>query len=266
MPEVSSTKYIRDKLARASVLVRQWFARIAGLGILIAFFIPIVHRIFPDSFPYFLGWDFFHASVFAVVVVVAESFLKLCDRTERIEQALCLEPNRRRGFWVHAEKEEAFRVVCDLLRDRGKGSKKVDLIQFSGQTAIPVLDEIAKSCPHAEIRLLLIDHDYSQQFDDPNFHLHRIKTTEDHIDKLLKPKYPKLKVSKQKYKTEAGLSAIIVDNWLVSVGWYVVYPDKRVSTGLSIRGHNQAAITAVDAEAPALMAMARSQFDTLWHS
>lgn len=168
------------------------------------------------------------------------------------------------GIIIFQKRDEAYEHFSELLSER---TAKIDLLQFSGQTALPVLRAIASTCPAAEIRLLLYDPNLAWSFDSDHNpdHRARIIATTDAIALLRTNNGNGLKLKISHYRTVPSVSSIIVDESLVSLSWYYCYgvPGTKI---VRMRGHESIAIIA-DTRAPSILReFARMQFDLVLES
>ena len=80
------------------------------------------------------------------------------DLILQIEQDLDESP-----FQVHKNEVEAYKFLSKLLREHG--ARQVDLIQFSGQTVIPFLQNLSDTGHMVSVRLLLMHPEEARKFD-----------------------------------------------------------------------------------------------------
>ena len=176
-------------------------------------------------------------------------------------------------LWLHPKREDAYRMtVCELLSTRSV--QRIDLLQFSGFTAIPVLETVADHSPDAYVRLLVASSELASSYwhGSDDFHQRRVKTTVDHCDIIMndvREKNPDAKFTIQVwyYSVTPSIAGIIVDDWLASVGWYRIFPTDQLTDQSpprrAIAGHNLPAITAIGERALPLLSMVRDQFEDL---
>lgn len=229
------------------------FTRLASVAIYVVYaLLWAVHHWIPGLLHEALRLSFSQAFLVSILLGVLGLTLK-------IEEMVREELVRKRPFQVHRKMEDAFAHVCSLLHSRR--AKRIDMLQFSGFTAIPVLKEIAKSCRGAVVRLLLIDREHATAYgkDKPNFHVRRIDGTRTELE-VIQEDYADITVGVWSYKTEPAISGIVVDDWLVTAGWYHGFPKSKDSAEIVfLRGHATPAITAVDHEAEPFLSMVRAQ-------
>ena len=150
-------------------------------------------------------------------------------------------------------------------------AQQIDLLQFSGFTAIPVLEVVADYFPDAKIRLLLASDDIAALYGwnkNKDFHLRRIDSTVDHCSLLMhdvvqKKKDARFTIEIWRYTVTPSIAGIIVDDWLVSIGWYSIYPSDESPTGFAILGHNLPVVTVVGEKARSFLKIVRDQFAVL---
>jgi len=82
-------------------------------------------------------------------------------------------------------------------------------------------------------------------------------------DVLRKNRDAKFTIDVWYYKVTPSIAGIRVDDWLVSVGWYRIFPNVESPTGNAIAGHNLPAITAIEEKAQPFLSMVREQFNDL---
>lgn len=244
------------RLKRFLVRNVQKFTR---LGILALLSTVLLHLLFPPSIEWlgeFLGFE-----PPSLTAVLAWTLLILVfERVIVIEAKLGSTPVQ-----IHSTREEAYKALLRTLEERGV--RRADLLQFSGMTALPILQELTQKWPKARVRLLLVHPDQAAQFDTdltPD-HRHRISTAVGQIKVWQKdPKRPRFKVQLRHYRTPASISAVVINDRIVSISWYHCYQDPQDPTVTRIRGHQAPTITATGAAAEPLLAFAKSQFDALW--
>lgn len=211
----------------------------------------------PEVVSHFLGLSFQEAVVIAM-------FMLLLERVVVVQQLLESHLQQSREVISYKSRVEAFTELCHIVRERANLVTKVDLLQFSGSTSVAFLLVVASECPNATIRLLLFDPAKADQFDDPSFHRDRIAHTMT-VVKTIKEDRPNLKIDVWYYDSEPAISAAVIDNWAVSVGWYRVYPNSASPTGRSLRSHADAGLTLLDSEAEPVRTMVERQVNALIH-
>jgi hypothetical protein len=230
----------------------RWITRIVG-SLVILFF--VVHLRFPEALPHILTLNL-------PQMVVINLLLLLIERVLVVERAVDAEIERRRQDWIHRQRKDAYAHLQGLLRERGPTIERLDLLQFSGVTALPVIEEAARVCRGANVRMLIVKPEIADHYDEAGFHRTRIQHTLQAL-KVLFEEYPQLTVDVWYYSTPPAISGILVDNVLVSAGWYHVFPPTEFPDRLSIRGHITPAITAADVSAEPLLSMVRAQFESV---
>lgn len=155
---------------------------------------------------------------------------------------------------TYLRRDEAYSELSKQLSSQKV--RKVDFLQFSEDTARELLREVAKHSPKAEVRMLLFDPDLADQFDpdSDNHHVQRINWTVNAI-KVLEEDFARdgFMVDIRYYKATPSVSAVIVDNKLVSISWYRCFFDGDV---MRLRGHNSATITGRGESAAPLLSFA----------
>lgn len=214
-----------------------------------------LHKAFPSLFETFgaslLGFDERYAVLLSMFWLILH-FVWGIDVHMREEAAAA------KMVWRDSSREDSYLRICQLLETRGTTAKRIECLQFSGVTAIPILKQVAKRCPDATISVLVVKPEYADRFDDAPFHSRRVEHFIGEAT-VLRESCPNLKLEIWQYDTEPSVASIVIDDWLVSVGWYKVF--KRPDGKKSIRGHVEPAETAIDSAAEPLLRMARHQFE-----
>lgn len=254
-------QYYKDAWAFVRWHLRKIFGVLLfGAALLFAFQFGVVHRWFPDALSEILPIDR-HIDVLLVTLL-----LVLIELALSIEDAILEEKRRSKSFWVHPEQQEAFDQVSHLIRGRGDRIKRADLLQFSGATVMPVLKELARHCPNAKVRLLLVPKTVADKYDEPGFHWTRIQSTLDQLMLLSQEDFPGFDIEVWFYETAPAIAGIIIDDWLVTAGWYHELPIASDPAKRSIRGHKTTAIVAFGEDAFALLSMVNAQFNAAMKS
>lgn len=154
--------------------------------------------------------------------------------------------------------EHLARLICERRR------VKVDLLQFSGYTSLPVLKAIAKTSPDAKVRLLLCDPGVTRNYDsdhEPD-HKARMIAATDAIPLMKTNDNKKFKVKIYYYRTPPSVSSIIIDDTLVSLSWYYSYlmPSTKI---VRMRGHDSATLVFRADLSTTLYGFARRHFDQM---
>jgi hypothetical protein len=231
MSSQTKSQKIRE---RAITSLVKHIRKITRIGIVILAVLQLIHPILPD-----FAKDVFHLSIIESIGLAIILFM--IERLIIIQEIVEEELVTKRRLWIYKFRTESYDQVCRLLKDREV--KQLDLLQFSGVTSLPVINEVAKKFPHAKVNLFLTSSKFANKFDEQGFHSHRIQHTMGEI-LLIKQKNPNFDIKVYRYDSEPAISGIMIDNWLVSVGWYHVFPIS--STVLSIRGHEAPSIVAID--------------------
>ena len=235
-------RLVRRSASAASILIYAWFFLLQ---------MEWFRLLVPESLKLDLPWT-----------VALSLLLGIMGLVLKLEEQFHEERVLRQPFRIHSARHEAYAQVCEILSVRK--AKRVDLLQFSGFTAISVLSAVAKSSPDATIRLLVIDRRRARSYDtdNPDYHLKRIQGTLTQL-RLLHEDYPDLSVEVWSYRTEPGISGITIDDWLVAIGWHNVFPNKEHPNVIHIRGHATPAIVGVDEGAEPLLSAVRAQFEAV---
>jgi len=245
-----------EKLKLFLLVNVRWFTR-AVMVVIVTFL--ILHLFYPPS----IEWvgdslDLARPSLAAILALVVAVWL--------LERVIVLQGELRRPpVAIHGRRVLAYRYLSEAIERRG--ARRVELIQVSGQTAVRLLRDLGESRPKAEIRLLLLHPGSAAQFDrdqKPD-HRDRILTTVGELD-LLRADYPKMSIEAKYYTTPPSVSAVVVDEDIVSISWYHSYKDPDEPDVTRIRGHLNPTITALGDASRSLLSFARQQFETLWET
>lgn len=218
-----------------------------------------LHHYWPSSIPEFLKLSLRESVFLSLLFFIVERLLDISGRIRQIEVAA----EKRVSLRVHAKREDAYNEILSVLETRN--ARQIDLIQVSGTTARKLVRKVISNNPNAVVRLLLANRDNVSKYnsDGAGFHESRIDATIGDL-RLIQREYPNATVGIKYYTTDPGISGILIDDWLVSVGWYPVF---KTATGtISIRGHVSPEITAFDEDIEPLQSMARDQFIAVWTS
>jgi hypothetical protein len=219
----------------------------------------VLHVLWPKGFEQFSEWLGFAQPSLATLLGVA-ILIFLLERVIVLEEGV-LRPN----VTTHATRLDAYRALSAVVDP--SAVRRVDLIQFSGQTALPFLADVIRSSPHACIRLLLADPTMGSQFDRIGLlsHDQRINATKEQLH-LLSEDCPagSVEVETRHYNTPASISSLLIDDSVVVMGWYRVYADDADPMLLHLRGHNLPAVIAQGSAAAPLVTLAKNHFDSLW--
>lgn len=169
---------------------------------------------------------------------------------------------------LHITRQAAHEYICERIRERK--AQKIDLIQFSGVYAVPILQTAADACPELQVRLLLVSRDVAERYDvgDRSFnHWNRVNFTIGQCQ-LIKQSKENISVEIWHYSVPPSVAGVIVDDWMVVAGWYHVLVHAKIPEVLIMRGHAAPAVTAIDedpANTKSLLAFVRQQFDSTLH-
>jgi transcriptional regulator with XRE-family HTH domain len=136
-------------------------------------------------------------------------------------------------FVTFKHRINAYDYLSDVVAQRG--AKKIDLLQFSGHTALPVFKAISKGCPDAAVRLLLCHPDVASRFDSDHMPDHRARliTTIDAIHLMEAEKKIRNKTKIYYYQTVPSISSVIVDDDLFSLSWYYSFQVPKTKIALN---------------------------------
>jgi len=237
----------------------KWFTRIP---IVVLFLIIILNAIIPNFIELISGLLHFPQPSLMSLIGVSILFF-LLERIVIIEGKL-----EREDIKVFETKEDAYDAV--VRNSTFKKVKTVDILEFSGVSAWPVLKKISEHWPQSNVRLLLYDPEYAKQFDadwaDWNEgHVDRIRTTLNQIRVLENSCLDKgFHIDVGFYNVPPSLAAVIVDNKLISVSWYRTYIDQDSNHIVRLRGHDSATVVATGEGVHSLIPFAKGHFNALW--
>jgi len=161
-----------------------------------------------------------------------------------------------------------------LLNQVGK-VHHVDILQFTGFAMGDFLGEVANHQPTARVRLLLCHPERAKTFDEDwvdgnterQVHVGRIYATIDKVEMLerdYKNRGFNFDVDIRYYRVMPSVSAVILDDKKVNLGWYRYFPDDEKPKVMRIEGHSSATITGSGELGDPLVSFGRAQFDALW--
>jgi hypothetical protein len=247
----------------------KWFTRLpVFLILLLAVPNPITHAIIEGG-GRLLG---FEEPSLATLIGVAMLFLIL-ERVIVIEDDI--EQLMKSGPLRVDQREKA--KMGDLLLDQRNQELKVrhvDILQFTGFALGDFFGAVANHKP-ARVRLLLCHPELAKTFDEDwkdhntgrQVHEARIYGTLDRIEMLKrdwKNRGFDFSVDIRYYRTMPSVSAVILDDKKVSLGWYKYFADAKKPKVMRIEGHSSATISGNGDLANPLLSFARTQFDALW--
>lgn len=164
---------------------------------------------------------------------------------------------------LHESETEAFKYLGDLVSKMN--AKNIDMIQFSGQTAIPFLDALAGTRRRVNLRIFLYHPEEAKEFDTDNKENQeqRINVTLMKLE-ALKESNKKFNYTAMYYRTPPGICGVLLDGKIAFCGWYRCFMDKAVSGNkyaMRVRSHDVPALVARGNEY--LNSTLRLHFDTL---
>ena len=196
-----------------------------------------IHERFPEA----IAW--LNPEVKTAVVLAV--FALLADRILRVHMIVCEPPLK-----VYATREAAYGELADLVRKYP--AKRVDLIQFSGQTALQLIRTIAVLERPVHVRLFLAHPEQAGKFDPDApgaFHVDRINDTLLKAS-IVQQEHPTCTLNAYYYSSPAGPSVVVIDDWLSSVGWYHCFQDVTRREIVRVRGHAAPAVNVMDSHNP----------------
>lgn len=185
-------------------------------------------------------------SIVSMVAVMILIFL--------VERVVILEEKLRPPVKVYETRKDAYRELEELTAMRH--IKKIELIQFTGLTALNFLQNVIRRCPGVKIRMLLASDrlatSYNRAQED---HGAQIDATIQRLDQAGG------NLSVRRYSTSASLSCIIIDDQIVLLGWYRISYDNG---GIRLHGYDSPGVMAIGMEASHLLTVAHKHFENLW--
>lgn len=163
---------------------------------------------------------------------------------------------------LHVDRTNAYSDLEKYVR--AHSIAKADLLQFSGNTAQQLLTIIARRCPDAEVRLLLAHPDMAAKFDSDS----------GSADSVNHPAFIKKTVGMATkfgadmgyYHSPPSMSIVVLDESIVSLGWYRIFPAEEGSPILRLRGHNLPAINTYGRSSFEVLEAAQDHFNALWNT
>jgi hypothetical protein len=189
------------------------------------------------------------------VAIAITVFAFLTDRILALHQVMA-----RTTISIHPAREAAYDNLFELVKTFG--ASKIDLLQFSGASALKFLQSVAALGRNVEVRMFVVDNGQADKFDldyGDRWHGQRINGTLEALW-LASQDHPNFKFNAYRYSSNAEVSAIVIDDFYGSLGWYRSYvEEKNGAQILRIRGHNTVTINVINERS--LLAFARSQID-----
>jgi hypothetical protein len=243
-----------DQLRRIAKDHFRWLTRTTLFVLASSILLHLVHPTIIDWLGEALG--FAPPSIAATISLMLLVFL--LERFFALEE-LILKP----AMHLEESRTAAYRELATLISSRR--SVRLDLIQFTGQRAIPLLRDLAECAPALRIRILLAAPTLVDAFDvdgSPR-HRERLSTTVYELRELLDRG---IAIEWKYYSAPPTLSAVLCDDWLVAISWYYCFQDESASPVVRLRSRSAPAVVAMHAASRPLISFARNQFDTLWRS
>jgi hypothetical protein len=160
---------------------------------------------------------------------------------------------------LHIHRTAAYGELEEFVRS--KRIKRADLLQFSGNTAHPILTEIALQWRRAKVRLLLAHPDVAASFDsDSGADSVNHRAFIDRTVKIAK----NFGIDAGYYRVHPSMSILILNDNVVSLGWYRTFPADQDPSILRLRGHDLPAINVYTPLSLKVLNTAQGHFNTLW--
>lgn len=176
-----------------------------------------------------------------------------------VERVLLLEEIFRPPVKIYNTRMDAYDDFESIFAKRH--IDRIDLVQFTGITAMNFLHHVIRNCPAVRVRMLVASDQLAMQYNRPRRdHNAHITTTFQNLDGL---RSESALLAVKRYSSNASLSCLIIDDQIVLRGWYRTYCDDHGIVHL--RGHDSPGVMAMGIEAAHLLTFARKQFDILWN-
>ncbi|MGD0293512.1 MAG: hypothetical protein ABSB30_06620 [Terracidiphilus sp.] len=213
--------------------LHSYFPRILRLGsavVTVAAAIAVwLHHYFPGVFTWF--------PVEVQVAVAIGIFGLLADRIFAVHQRVT-EP--RLSFYE--TRKLANNALLKIVEKYG--AKKIDLLQFSGQTALNFIEQVSLIGKPIQVRVFLVDDTQARRFttdkDNGEHHVLRIKNTKENLNLINSHNFT---YDIFRYPGGSEISAIAIDDYCVSLGWNRSYMDKGI---LVMKGQDTPAVNALN--------------------
>jgi len=247
---------ILSKAARFCTINIRWLTR--GIIVVIALLI-LLHQVYAPSVEW-LGEILGMAKPSLATVLGLVTVVFILERVIVLHELI-----EHRPINIDQRRVSGYKRLSELVGERG--AKRVDLLQVSGHTAVPFLRDLAEHYPKAEVRLLLMGTAAVARFDQDHNpdHKERVVTTVQELE-VMRADYPGFDVTIKYYDTAPGISAVVVDNDIVSLSWYYCFKDSTNPDIVRVRGHLSPTVTVAGEEATQLVAFARERFEMLWQT
>ncbi|MFY9558919.1 MAG: hypothetical protein WAQ52_01675 [Terriglobales bacterium] len=216
--------------------------RVFNWLVVIAYAIGIaIHERFPEA----IAW----LTPGVKTAVALAVFALMADRILRVHSVVCESP-----LSIHKTRESAYKELVQLVAKYSP--KRVDLIQFSGKTAVDLIKTIAALDRPVQVRLFLVSPDQAAGFDRDiesavGWHIGRINDTLAEAS-IAHQQHPTCEIKAYHYTSPAGPSVVVIDSWIASLGWYHCFSDASQSGIMRVRGHAAPAVNVTDARSPLL--------------
>jgi hypothetical protein len=142
--------------------------------------------------------------------------------------------------------------------------ERIDILQCSLLALEPILHSFGK-CPKALIRVLLMHPEEAPKYASRG-HAKRVQHVEDSLGEMRdgaeRDGTPCPNIGLWYYKHEPSVAAIMVDDELIQLGWYL-RAFRPGTSELAIRGHNQPGLLAIGREAQSLVEPFREYFESV---
>ena len=255
---VSDASELHETLAAVARFFRRHVRKFTRLALGLVIVAIVLHAVYPPAIELLNHWlGFKEATLPGLLALSLALFI-----TERI---VVLEGQVHSVLGRTSIRLYGSRVIAyeEMFAQLGKhGARKLDLLQFSGHNAMPMISRLAMTSPTAAVRLLLAAPEIADRFDTDGAVVHstRIQATLGDVRVLREDGFP---IEARFYDSAPSLAAVIMDDTFAALSWYVCLNDGAEPIP-RLRGHNSAAVTAADRDGLALLHFARKQFESIW--
>lgn len=159
-------------------------------------------------------------------------------------------------------------LICDYIRDRRP--ERVDILHFSLLALRHDLFQVLRQSPDTKVRLLLHDPMRATNYGVPDTHADNTRLTAREVRILPETTTlydePCPTVGLWYYDHEPSIAAVMIDDQIVQLGWYLRDRGASPNGELRVHGHNQPGILLSGEAAQRVFAKMHSHFLSVWAS
>ena len=145
---------------------------------------------------------------------------------------------------VDSERITQTRLIYDYIRDRRP--QRIDILHFSLLTLRTDFFQVLRQSPHTKVRLLLLNPDRAANYGLQGAHADNVHETARQVRILPETtrgyNEPCPTVGLWYYDHEPSAAAVMIDERMVQLGWYLRDPGDSPNRDLLVHGHNQPGI------------------------